>query len=124
MRPLRDWFSRPGKRVEKVSRSVGATIPATVVGVYGTVHTDVGDFETAGPERIEIDCEMISFYLPIIERFDGTIRTFTLHFGTTTVEVPMSRGQRIRKHDNAIVVMPVAMAQMTPGGPLPEWAKR
>jgi hypothetical protein len=96
-----------------------ARVLCSVTGVYGTIHTTGGNLITEGPERIAIDCEMILFYLPVNNLpFSGTITTFTLHFGTTPVEVAVPGATKFRKGDKLTVVMPVSMAEMVAEHPV------
>lgn len=100
-------------------------ISATVVGVYGTVHADVGDFDTTFPTHIDIDCEMIRFNLPVPVRFTGELRTFTFYFGTTNTLVTFNPPVRVTRHDQVTVVMPVAMDKLVPvNRPEPGWSRR
>ena len=89
-------------------------IPAMVTGVYGTIHADAGDFDTGSPEAVVIDCEMITFHLPIETMpFSGSIgRSFTLHLGIVTVEVPLSP-MKVRRGDSLTIVQPVMIEALS-----------
>lgn len=100
-------------------------ISATIVGVYGTVHSDVGDFDTSFPTHIDIDCEMIRFSLPVPVRFTGVARSFTFYFGTTNTVVRFNPPVRIAQNERITVVMPVSIGLLEPTNrPEPEWSRR
>lgn len=129
MSDLLAWLRRHQPRRREptlVNASLGPSlIPAAVTGIYGTVHTSEGDVDTDSPYRVEVDCELITFYLPIDPvPFDATFDKHTLHFGILSVTTSISRTQRIRKGDRLTVVQSVTMLGLshTPGE-LPEWAR-
>ena len=74
----------------------------------------VGDFDTAPPTSIDIDCELIRFGFPLLDSFDGELRSFTFHFGTTPVTVPITPPVKVRRGNNVTVVVRVSMARMLP----------
>lgn len=101
------------------------TIEASVVGVYGTAHlADGRSFDTSSPERIDIDCEIITFHMLVREDFDGTMVSHTLHLGVENVEVPIDPPIRVHKGGTVTVVQPLSVTDLESVGPLPGWAQR
>ena len=86
-------------------------ITAVVVGVYGTLHTDKGDVDTGLPVGIRIDCEVMTFDLPVVAPFSARVTGFTMHFGVSNlrlkVDVP-----NIRRGDHVTVVQRIDVSEM------------
>jgi hypothetical protein len=90
----------------------GPMVGARVVGVYATAHTTAGDFDTGGPESVDIDCEIVTFCLPLgIAQFTGRIDSVTLHFGLVTMELPVDPPTQVRKGQSVTIVQPLLMGQ-------------
>lgn len=84
-------------------------VPCKVVGVYSTIHMPDGDYDTGSPTRVEIDCEVVTYYLPLRNApFSGEINNATLHLGVLTVRVPVSPVQ-VLQGDNVTIAQPVSM---------------
>jgi len=95
----------------------------TVTGVYATAHTSIGDIDTKPPSAVRIDCELITFEFPIREQSEEyRITSITLHFGVTSVTVPVVPATPVKTGSGCTVVQSVSMVQMLPGGPTPVWS--
>ena len=82
-------------------------------GVWGTVHSSEGDFDTERATDVEINGERMTFYLPV-ERcpFSGRLDTVTLHMGALVVELYLEPPTWVRRGDHLTVVQPVEMATL------------
>lgn len=119
-----DWWESRGRKVENVNYEKSLSrIPATIIGVYGTAHTSIGDMDSGPPTSVSIDCEITTFVFPLdIADCDYSIETFTVHFGTHWVNVPVFPVMQIRKGDFASVIQPIGMDGLS-YGPKPGWAQ-
>lgn len=115
----KDQPSRRGKPIEPRAN----TIPAKVIGVYATLHTDHGDFNSEPPGYIYIDCELIIFHLKVVGAV-GRAHSSTLHLGVINVTTDIVPPARVPQgsEDAFTVVQAVAMQWMKPtGGSIPDW---
>lgn len=87
-------------------------IPCRVTGVYGTVQTPIGDIDTGPPTSVEIDCEVITFDLPIENvPFSGRLGPrMTLHLGISTFQVHIDCV--VHRGDNLTIVQPLSVASL------------
>lgn len=111
---LLKWLLFGGKKPRDLFNPPNS-IPCAVSGVYGTLHTDAGDFQVLAPTRVKIDCEAIIFEMPLAEDpvpQSMTSDSFTFHFGLVNVEV--SCVFSFSKGDHATVEMPVVMGDLLP----------
>jgi hypothetical protein len=98
-----------------------APIAARVTGVYGTVHTDRGEFDTEGPAYVEIDCELIVFHLPVAEvPFECRMTSFTLHLGTVTQTFQVAP-TKLRRGDRMTVAQGIVADELGASDRPPAW---
>lgn len=119
-----DWLGRNARPRREPSHA-GPVVPCSVIGVYATVHLEDGrDYDTDLPYKVEIDCEMTTFYLPIRNvPFTGRLKSSTLHLGVVNVELGIT-DMEVRKGADLVVIHAVSMASMSRnGGPLPDWTR-
>jgi hypothetical protein len=118
---LRQSFRSRAKAPTREPIPPGKYVPAKVIGVYGTAHLRDGrSFDTLTPEAITVDCEVVTFYLPIKEAFSGEIISHTLRLGTVVVETPVTPPLRVSRQMKASVVAPVAFNNLESVNPPPE----
>jgi len=96
-------------------------LTGTVVGVYATVHTDVGDLTTEPPSHIEIDCELMILSLPVTATRDAVMHSQTLHFGAVIVTTEFHPPIALRAGDRVEIKQPLAWSGLQAGGPMPSW---
>jgi len=88
-------------------------------GVWGTVHSSGGDFDTETATNVEINGERMTFCLPV-ERcpFSCRFDSVTLHMGALVVELPIEPPMSVGRGDHLTVVQPVEMATLVARNPI------
>ena len=86
-------------------------------GVYCTIHTDKGDFDTAPPHRTDYDGAMMTMYLRVVAcPFSGQSDTLALHWGASVVELGVAPFA-FNLGDGLTVIQPVSVDELTAGVP-------
>ena len=91
----------------------------SVRGVWATAHLDSGDMDSGPPERVEVECSLITFTFPVgVVKKDSTMRWSTVYMGPGVaarckVDPPM----RVLAGDYLHIVQPVSISDLeyTPG---------
>ena len=87
-------------------------------GVWSTLHTTAGDFDTDTVEDLVINGEMQTYYLRRNRcPFSCTIKTTTLHMGALVVELKMEP-VTVRAGDGITVIQPVSWTAMVAENPI------
>ena len=88
-------------------------------GVWGTVHSSGGDFDTETATNVEINGERMTFYLPVGRcPFSGRLDKVTLHMGALVVELPMVPPISVGRGAYLTVIQPVEMSTLVAERPI------
>ena len=90
-----------------------------IAGVWGTVHTTNGDFDTDTVTGVEISGERTTFDLcrqscPL----SGVADSVTLHVGALAVEIRLAQPERVSRGGILTVIQPVEMATLVARNPI------